>query len=339
MPGSLAGHFVAEFISSVMLCSKNHSIFRWQDSAPGSTIPFRMSHVQYTFGKEFSPKMNLNWLRFAGVAGCAAVLSLSALRLQASTPGTQQQGYYDQDRDWQRAPDAWNEVQRRGYQDGIEGARKDISNHRQPNVDNRDEFRHPENVPPPMWDAYRDAFRRGYETGVSHLMGGSAAPMHPARSWDAPPDWFNDAQRRGFQDGLAGAQKDVGNHRQPDVNNRWEYQKPDMPPNLWAPYREGFRRSYQIGMSHLMGMPLPPPRPWNYVPEEYNEFQRRGFQEGIEGAQKDYGNHRQPNVNNREEYRDPDNIPPDMREAYREGFRRGYDAGWDHITGRDHDRY
>lgn len=289
--------------------------------------------------------MNFNWLRIAGVSGCAAFLLLSAPRVHAAFQGTQQ-GFYGQDRDhdWDRPPDNWNDIQRRGFHDGIEGARRDVGNHRQPDPDNRDEYRRPENVPPQMWNAYRDAFRRGYRAGMSHFMSGpgpvAAVPPPPAmRAWNAAPDWFNDAQRRGFQDGMDGAQKDFGNHRQPDVNNRWEYQKPDMPPNLWEPYREGFRRGYQVAMSHLMGTPLPAAQPWNYVPPEYNEFQRRGFQDGIAGAQRDFGNHRQPNVNNREEYRDPDNIPPNMREAYREGFRRGYDAGWDHIMGRDHDRY
>jgi ribosome modulation factor len=281
--------------------------------------------------------MNLNLLRIT-IAGCAALFLLSTPRVHAA--GTSQQGYYGQDHDWDRPPNNWNDIQRRGFHDGVEGARKDFGNHRQPDPDNRDEYRHPDNVPPQMWNAYRDAFRRGYQVGMSHFMNGGPQMAHPPmRAWDAVPDWFNDAQRRGFQDGMVGAQKDFGNHRQPDPNNRWEYQKPDMPPNLWEPYREGFRRGYAVAMSHLMGTPPPPPRPWNFIPPDYNDFQRRGFQDGIEGAQKDYGNHRQPNVNNREEYRDPDNIPPQMREAYRQGFRRGYDVGWDHIMGRDHDRY
>lgn len=297
--------------------------------------------------------MNLNWLRITGFAGCTAFLLLAAPRVNAATTGAGQQGYYGQDRDdrdhdWDRPPDAWNDIQRRGFHDGIEGARRDIGNNRQPNVNNRDEYRNPD-VPPPMRHAYREAFRRGYQLGISHFMNsqgqyGPPAPQYapappPMRAWDAPPDWFNDAQRRGFQDGMAGAQKDYGNHRQPNVNNRWEYQRPDVPPPMWDAYREGFRRGYAVAMSHLTGTPLPAPRPWNFMPPEWNEFQRRGFQDGINGAQKDFGNHRQPNVENREEYRDPDQIPPDMREAYREGFRRGYDVGWDHLMGRDHDRY
>jgi ribosome modulation factor len=299
--------------------------------------------------------MNLNWLRTTGLAGCTAFLLLSAPFSRAANLAAPQPGYgQDRDHDWDRPPDAWNDIQRRGFHDGIEGARRDIGNNRQPNVENRDEYRHPDNVPPPMRRAYRDAFRRGYQLGISHLVNGPrpgqygppppqyAQPAPPPRqigAWNAAPDWFNDAQRRGFQEGMDGAQKDYGNHRQPDVNNRWEYQKPDVPAPMWEPYREGFRRGYAVGVSHYMGTPLPAPQPWNLPPPAFNEFQRRGFQDGIDGAQKDFGNHRQPNVENREEYRDPDHVPPEMREAYRVGFRHGYNVGWDHLTGRDHDRY
>jgi hypothetical protein len=55
------------------------------------------------------------------------------------------------------------------------------------------------------------------------------------------------------------------------------------------------------------------------------EFQRRGFQDGTVGADRDFQNHRRPNVNNRDEFRNPNFIPRWAREAYREGFRRGYE--------------
>jgi ribosome modulation factor len=62
-------------------------------------------------------------------------------------------------------------VHAQGFHDGIEGARKDYENHRQPSVENREEFRHPP-VSHHDREAYRDGFRRGYETGVEHLMRG-----------------------------------------------------------------------------------------------------------------------------------------------------------------------
>jgi hypothetical protein len=83
--------------------------------------------------------------------------------------------------------------------------------------------------------------------------------------------------------------------------------------------------------------PPPPgygaPGAWDAPPSEYSEIQRKGFQQGIEGARKDYENHRAPNVNNRDEYRHP-NVPKGFREDYRTAFARGYDVGVRHMMGR-----
>jgi hypothetical protein len=72
---------------------------------------------------------------------------------------------------------------------------------------------------------------------------------------------------------------------------------------------------------------------WDQPPHEFREIQRQGFHDGVEGAKKDFDNHRMPDVNNREEYRHPKVSKAD-REDYREGFRRGYDAAMDHLLGR-----
>jgi hypothetical protein len=71
-------------------------------------------------------------------------------------------------------------------------------------------------------------------------------------------------------------------------------------------------------------------RGWEQPPQEFQEMERRGFHDGVEAARKDYGNHRRPNVNNREEYRHPD-IPRRDRGPYRRGFERGYRVGVQHI--------
>ncbi len=87
--------------------------------------------------------------------------------------------------------------------------------------------------------------------------------------------------------------------------------------------------------------PPPPPPPgyqggpggWDAPPQEIqSDVMRRGFHDGIEGARKDYENHRPPNVNNRDEFRHPD-VSRGLRHDYREGFRRGYDAGVRHMMG------
>ena len=71
---------------------------------------------------------------------------------------------------------------------------------------------------------------------------------------------------------------------------------------------------------------------WDAPPSEFREIQRQGFHDGIEGARKDFDNHRPPNVNNRDEYRHP-HVSPSARDDYREGFRRGYDAAMRHLNG------
>jgi hypothetical protein len=75
----------------------------------------------------------------------------------------------DHDRDWNLPPQEFRDIQRQGYHDGIEGARKDYDNHRRPDVNNRDEYRHP-HVPEIARADYREGFRRGYETAMDHLM-------------------------------------------------------------------------------------------------------------------------------------------------------------------------
>ncbi|HEX3893127.1 MAG TPA: hypothetical protein VHW46_11200 [Terracidiphilus sp.] len=281
-----------------------------------------------------------------GISAVALLVGLSAAPYARALAG--QQGPPPPGYGWDAPPQELNEFQRQGFHDGIEGARRDMDNHREPNVENRDEFRNP-HVPQGMRHAYREGFRRGYQTAMSHLMGGQGPgpqfqqPVQqasPGYGWDAPPQELNEFQRRGFHDGIEGARRDVDNHREPNVENRDEYRHPDVPPGMWQAYQEGFRRGYQTGMSHLMGgqgsqfqQPVPPPPPpqWDAIPNEFNDIQRRGFHDGMEGARRDMDNHREPNVENRDEYRHPQ-LAPELREAYREGFRRGYDRAMAHMT-------
>ena len=62
---------------------------------------------------------------------------------------------------------------------------------------------------------------------------------------------------------------------------------------------------------------------WDTPPGEYREFQQRGFHDGIEGAHKDFANHRPFTPENRAEYRHP-HVPPNVWEDYRQAFREGY---------------
>ena len=68
-----------------------------------------------------------------------------------------------------------------------------------------------------------------------------------------------------------------------------------------------------------------------YGPQQYyyeqheteRAWERRGFYDGVKGADRDFENGRRPDVNNRHEYRDTD-LPRWQQHEYQEGFRRGY---------------
>ncbi|GAC1423091.1 MAG: hypothetical protein NVSMB62_19320 [Acidobacteriaceae bacterium] len=86
--------------------------------------------------------------------------------------------------------------------------------------------------------------------------------------------------------------------------------------------------------------------PFQYDRADAEEaMEQRGYYDGIQGAERDFTNHRRPNVNNRDEYRDPDSVPRWAQQEYREGFRRGYNVRVQQIYGRqrygdgDRDRY
>lgn len=269
--------------------------------------------------------------------------------------GRGQYGYGQNRGDWDAPPRGLSEIQRRGYHDGIQGARRDFGNHRQPNPNNRDEYRRPD-LPRDQWAAYRYGFRMGYQRGMNYLMGGSQQPYQGPANQQGPgyqgpgyqaPGYqgpgsvgmaggmdrgnaygpYSEIELRGVQDGMEGALRDLGNHRTPDVENRDEYRHPSVPYPQRDAYRDGFRYGYRWCIAALTGemgggRGMGPGA----------EMRRRGFEDGVEGALKDFGNHRRPDVNNREEYRHPD-VPYPARDAYRDGFRRGYDRAMDELTG------
>jgi len=109
--------------------------------------------------------------RFAALAFAFALLAAYPGASKAfAAPAAPELAAFGQER-WEMPPGEFNEIQRRGFYDGAEGARKDFGNHRLPSVFNRDEFRKP-HVPRGFWRDYRQAFRRGYETAASRLWGG-----------------------------------------------------------------------------------------------------------------------------------------------------------------------
>jgi hypothetical protein len=137
----------------------------------------------------------------------------------------------------------------------------------------------------------------------------------------------SDAERQGYREGAEAARRDFQMQRRPDPDDRDEFRNPRVPPELVGEYREGFMRGYEVTRSQLVGEPSwqerGDPDRWQ-APDRYSEVERRGFHDGIVGAQRDFDNHRRPNVLNRDEYRDP-HMPAEAAGEYREGFRHGYE--------------
>ena len=111
------------------------------------------------------------------VTSAAIALSLGMFGLNTTKalaagqePGPPPPGYQQGPGGWDQPPGEFREFQRKGFHDGVEGARQDFKHHRTPDPANRDEFHHP-HVPRDMREDYRDGFRRGYEAAMSHLAG------------------------------------------------------------------------------------------------------------------------------------------------------------------------
>lgn len=107
-------------------------------------------------------------------AVCLAMLAgAGAASAQYYGPPPPQQGYTHgfAEGGWEAPPAEFREAMRRGFHDGVEGARRDFQNHRRPDPNNRDEFRNPKFIAPPDRHDYREGFRRGYDIAVHHIYG------------------------------------------------------------------------------------------------------------------------------------------------------------------------
>jgi len=110
--------------------------------------------------------MKLQWIVFPVLA--LLLVGMAPAKASAGAAGAGIGAQYDHDHGWDTPPAEFSDVRRQGFHDGIEGARKDFDNHRPPNVENREEYRHP-HVSRDLREDYREGFRAGYERAMSHL--------------------------------------------------------------------------------------------------------------------------------------------------------------------------
>ena len=110
-------------------------------------------------------RMLKRWLAASALVFALGVLAVSS-RAIAQGPPPPPVGYY-RPGPWETPPQEFRQdLQRRAYQDGFVGARRDLENRRRPNVLNRDEYR---NYRGPAPRLYRAAFQRGYQTFWRHV--------------------------------------------------------------------------------------------------------------------------------------------------------------------------
>lgn len=89
---------------------------------------------------------------------------------------------------------------------------------------------------------------------ASAANGAAAVQDHDQdRDWQRAPAEYNDAQRRGFHDGMESARRDAESHHRREMDDHRMYKHPPVDREERDRYREGFRRGYDTAMQHMMG--------------------------------------------------------------------------------------
>lgn len=120
--------------------------------------------------------MKLKWMGISLLVFSLGFVS-QGMKANAAAPNGKAAAMAAQDHDWDQPPQEFRDVQRRGFHEGIEAARHDVERHRHADADDHETFRHPP-VPREDRDAYRDAFRRGYERAMQHMSGDNGGPRY-----------------------------------------------------------------------------------------------------------------------------------------------------------------
>jgi len=69
---------------------------------------------------------------------------------------------------WDVPPAEFDEVTRHGFHDGVEAARSDYKDHKEPDLNRHEKYRHPD-LPEKDREAFRRGFERGYRAATDHL--------------------------------------------------------------------------------------------------------------------------------------------------------------------------
>jgi hypothetical protein len=91
---------------------------------------------------------------------------------------------------------------------------------------------------------------KAHARGIQPSSGVSQYQDHPDR-WDAAPNAYSDAQRRGFHEGMEAARRDFQERRHADADDHDIYKHPPVEESARKEFREGFREGYQRAMEHM----------------------------------------------------------------------------------------
>lgn|SRR5215831_18444212 len=81
---------------------------------------------------------------------------------------------------------------------------------------------------------------------------GAAQYQDRDRDWDRPPDAYQDAQRRGFHEGMEAARRDYMDRRHADADDHDAYKHPPVEGDTARhDFREGFKEGYHRAMEHM----------------------------------------------------------------------------------------
>ncbi|HMG87847.1 MAG TPA: hypothetical protein VK574_19085 [Terracidiphilus sp.] len=109
----------------------------------------------------------INWIAPSLLALC--VVSAGALKARSLEAQPVPHISFAQDHDrWDEPPSEYRDAQRRGFHEGVEAARHDMSERRHADADDHEMYKHP----PVEGDArkeFREGFREGYRRAMEHM--------------------------------------------------------------------------------------------------------------------------------------------------------------------------
>jgi len=111
--------------------------------------------------------MTKTWLTVSALAVALGATSGGVAAKAYASPAPAAAQYQDQGR-WDETPSEYRDVQRQGFHDGIEAARRDFETRSHKDADDHDRYRHP-SVEKEFRDDYRHAFREGYSRAMHHM--------------------------------------------------------------------------------------------------------------------------------------------------------------------------